>query len=145
MYEDYEAMCEAMTRVKKNIAKGGIPKVMCPMVFGVTGTGRVAQGALEVIEQLPHIKVPPSEIKAFVADPANKTMNKQVVICQFSSADMSRRIDGAEFNKTEYYASPEHYEGYFEDYLDSVTWLVHNIYWEAKYPRVLTRDGLAKA
>ena len=26
----------------ENIKKGGIPKSMCPMVFGVTGTGRVA-------------------------------------------------------------------------------------------------------
>jgi len=50
MYEDYDAMCEALARVKKNIGKGGIPKSMCPMVFGVTGTGRVAQGALEVLE-----------------------------------------------------------------------------------------------
>lgn len=81
MYEDYDAMCEALTRVKKNISKGGIPKSMCPMVFGVTGTGRVAQGSLEVLEQLPHIRVPPSEIAAFVADPANAAMNKQVVIC----------------------------------------------------------------
>ena len=50
MYEDYEAMCEALARVKKNISKGGLPKEMCPMVFGVTGTGRVAKGALEVLE-----------------------------------------------------------------------------------------------
>lgn len=42
MYEDYEAMCEALTRVKKNISKGGLPKSLCPIVFGVTGTGRVA-------------------------------------------------------------------------------------------------------
>lgn len=42
MYEDYEAMCEALARINKNIKKGGIPKSMCPMVFGVSGTGRVA-------------------------------------------------------------------------------------------------------
>jgi len=42
MYEDYEAMCEALARMNKNIKKGGLPKSMCPMVFGVSGTGRVA-------------------------------------------------------------------------------------------------------
>jgi alpha-aminoadipic semialdehyde synthase len=26
-----------------------------------------------------------------------------------------------------------------------MTWLVHGIYWEAKYPRVLTREGLKNA
>jgi alpha-aminoadipic semialdehyde synthase len=50
MYEDYEAMCEALARVAKNIKKGGLPKSMTPMVFGVTGTGRVSQGSLEVLE-----------------------------------------------------------------------------------------------
>jgi len=72
-------------------------------------------------------------------------MNKQIVICQFSSEYIARRMDGKDFNKQDYYANPENYEGYFESYLNSVTWLVHNIYWEAKYPRVLTREGLAKA
>jgi len=72
-------------------------------------------------------------------------MNKQIVICQFSSADISRRMDGKPFERSEYYSNPEHYEGYFEDYLNSVTWLVHNIYWEARYPRVLTRKGLQDA
>lgn len=42
MYEDYEAMQEALARVKKNIIKSGLPKQYSPMVFAVTGTGRVA-------------------------------------------------------------------------------------------------------
>lgn len=47
-----------------------------------------------------------------------------------------------EFNKAHYYAHPEEYEGYFKEYLDIVTWLVNGIYWEAKYPRVLTKADL---
>lgn len=42
MYEDYEAMCDALKRIAKNIAKIGLPKQYSPMVFAVTGTGRVA-------------------------------------------------------------------------------------------------------
>lgn len=42
MYEDYEAMQEAMTRVSKNIGKVGTPKQYSPMVFAVTGTGKVS-------------------------------------------------------------------------------------------------------
>ncbi len=42
MYEDYEAMQDALKRVNKNIAKSGLPKQYSPMVFAVTGTGRVA-------------------------------------------------------------------------------------------------------
>lgn len=42
MYEDNEAMKDAMSRISKNIEKGGLPKALSPMVFAVTGTGRVA-------------------------------------------------------------------------------------------------------
>ncbi len=42
MYEDYESMSDALKRVSKNIAKNGTPKQFGPMVFAVTGTGRVA-------------------------------------------------------------------------------------------------------
>jgi hypothetical protein len=60
MYEDYEAMCQALAKVTKNIKTAGLPKALSPIVIGVTGTGRCAQGSLEVLEQLPHTKVPPS-------------------------------------------------------------------------------------
>lgn len=50
MYEDYDAMKLALTSVARNIAKSGTPKQYSPMVFAVTGTGRVAQGILEVLE-----------------------------------------------------------------------------------------------
>jgi len=144
MYEDYEAMCEALARVKKNILKGGLPKVMCPMVFGVTGTGRVSQGILEVLEQLPHIKVEPKDLKKFCEDPANAD-NKRIIISQFNSEALSRPTCGKPFVKSEYYANPEGFEGYFPEYLPYVSWLVHGIYWEAKYPRVLTREDLQAA
>ena len=42
MYEDYEMMKQALSNVARNIAKSGTPKAYSPMVFGVTGTGRVA-------------------------------------------------------------------------------------------------------
>ena len=42
MYEDYDAMKMALTSVAKNIAKSGTPKQYSPMVFAVTGTGRVS-------------------------------------------------------------------------------------------------------
>ena len=60
MYEDYEAMKEALARISKNISSGGLPRNESPIVFAVTGTGRVAQGILEVLKLLPHESVEPS-------------------------------------------------------------------------------------
>lgn len=42
MYEDYNLMKEALARVYANISKNGLPKDFSPLVFAVTGTGRVA-------------------------------------------------------------------------------------------------------
>ena len=50
MYPDYSAMQYALKLLADNISKGGLPKQLVPMVFGVTGTGRVAQGSIEVLE-----------------------------------------------------------------------------------------------
>lgn len=58
---------------------------------------------------------------------------------------MARHTDGRAFDKKHYYAHPEEYEGYFEEYLPYVQFLVQDIYWEAKYPRTLTSAGLADA
>ena len=42
MYPDYAAMQIALKMLGDNITNGGLPKQLTPMVFGVTGTGRVA-------------------------------------------------------------------------------------------------------
>jgi alpha-aminoadipic semialdehyde synthase len=105
MYEDFEAMSDALGRVGKNISISGLPKALSPIVFGVTGTGRCAQGSMEVLEQLPHIKVAPKELRAYLAD-TSKHNNKQIVISQFTSADIAVPIDGKPFDKQRYYSEP---------------------------------------
>lgn len=144
MYEDYSAMCEALAKISKKIQQAGLPKKLSPMVIGVTGTGRCAQGSLEVLEQLPHVKVAPQDLRTWLAKPENKNNNKQVVLTQFTSKDVAVRKDGKPFEKKDYYARPEDFTGCFEDYLDVVHFLVNDIYWEAKYPRLITKEGLKK-
>lgn len=96
-----------------------------------------------MLEQLPHVKVPPSELRAYLANPANASNNRQIIISTFSSADIARPKDPSRtFDKAHYYKHPEEYNGCFKEYLDLVTWLVNGIYWEAKYPRVLTKEDL---
>ena len=76
MYLDYNDMKYALSRLAANISEGGMPRALAPMVFGVTGTGRVAQGSIEVLEQLPHVKVPPSELREYLANPENANNNR---------------------------------------------------------------------
>ena len=50
MYEDYGAMKEALAKLKNNLQSYGTPKSYSPLVFAVTGTGRVSKGVMEVFE-----------------------------------------------------------------------------------------------
>lgn len=50
MYLDYASMQFALARLADNIRAGGMTRSLSPMVFAVTGTGRVAQGSIEVLE-----------------------------------------------------------------------------------------------
>lgn len=132
--------------LSKQILSGGIPKKLSPVVFGVTGTGRVAQGSIEVLEQLPHVKVDPSDLREYLSKPENANNNKQIIISKFASGDLVKPLDQSKaFDKKDYYENPHNYEGNFHEYLDIVSWLVNCIYWEAKYPRVLTKDALKKS
>lgn len=87
----------------------------------------------------------PSELRAFLANSENKANNKKIVLVQFTSKDVAVKKDGSSFDKKEYYASPENFKGIFEEYLDCVHFLVNDIYWEAKYPRLITSEGLKAA
>jgi alpha-aminoadipic semialdehyde synthase len=54
-------------------------------------------------------------------------------------------MDGKPYKKQDYRNNPHEYTDCFKDYLSCVSWLVNGIYWEAKYPRVITKDTLKKA
>jgi alpha-aminoadipic semialdehyde synthase len=100
MYEDYEAMKQALASVARGVSRG-LPKVFSPLVFGVTGTGRVSQGILEVLQQLPHVMVEPDDLKDLSA-----IDNKRIVISQFSAQHLVKHKGGLPFNKQHYYENP---------------------------------------
>ena len=55
-----------------------------------------------------------------------------------------KRIDGKPYEKHDYRNNSHEYVDNFKNYLDCVSWLINGIYWEAKYPRVLSRDDFKK-
>jgi len=77
------------------------------MVFAVTGTGRVAQGILDVLELLPHQKIEPDDLKLYFD--SGMVDNKKVIISQFKAKDLVRKTTGEgdePFDKKDYYANP---------------------------------------
>ncbi len=131
---------EQLGRVADEIEKGALPERIRPFVCGISGTGNVSQGAQEVFEALRPLRLTPEECLAGKA--AENPDRAHLVV--FDEESMVRRKDGGPFALQDYYDHPELYEGRFADYLDHLNVLVAGNYWDARYPRLVTRADVAK-
>ncbi len=149
-YGDLAHAKDALAEIGAAIQRGGLPPAIRPFVCGFTGYGNVSQGAQEIFDRLPIKEITPEELlgldeqgarrsgRIAGADPAS-TCYKVV----FREEHMVRRADAAEpFSLQEYYQHPERYRANFFQYVPHLTLLVNCIYWEAKYPRLITLEQL---
>jgi saccharopine dehydrogenase (NAD+, L-lysine forming) len=135
----YEAK-EAISAAGQEIALNGLPEELCPMVVGFTGYGNVATGAQEIINLLPSIEITPQQL----IDPSfSKTAKNIIYKVTFREKDLSRLKDGSEkFDLQHYYSHPELYENQFEQYIPHLSVLLNCMYWDKRYPRIVTKDFL---
>jgi len=115
---------------------GNLPE---PLVCGFAGYGNVSGGAQEIFDLLQPETVAPGALAAHRPEAA-------CVKVVFHEEDMVRpREPGKDFALQDYYDRPEGYESQFERYLPHLTLLINAIYWEARYPRLVTRAALRSA
>jgi alpha-aminoadipic semialdehyde synthase len=55
---------------------------------------------------------------------------------------VSPNLDSHRFNLQDYYNHPENYRSQFEKYVPFLSLIVNGIYWEPKYPRLITKRFL---
>jgi len=111
---------------------GGHPD---PVVIGLAGYGNVSRGCQEILGCLPVTEISPAELM----DPAAAAAGPLVKVV-FKEADMVEpRSSDAQFVLQDYYQRPENYRGVFEKYLPHLDLLMNTIYWEARYPRLVTK------
>jgi alpha-aminoadipic semialdehyde synthase len=124
------------------IRSQGLPQQLVPLTLGIAGYGNVSKGAQEILDLLPITTLSPEDLLAGrIPDDVNHTILKIV----FQEKDtVLPLIEGAAFDLQEYYDHPERYRAAFERYLPHLTSLVNCIYWEPKYPRLVTVEA-AKA
>ena len=137
-YNDLEHAKREIAAVGEDIRRHGLPRAIQPLVCGFAGYGRVSQGAQEIYDLLPVEDVSPEELPSIT--PADKTCYKVV----FHEEHIVERVDSSTpFDLQEYYKRPERYASRFFPYVEHLTMLVNCIYWEPKYPRLVTRDQFA--
>ncbi|NJN64790.1 MAG: hypothetical protein HC882_07855, partial [Acidobacteria bacterium] len=84
----------------------------------------------------------PHEIATIVAERAE---TRRIVKVVMPPERYVRRQSDHGFDFDEYLAHPERYEATLEAHLPGITALVNGIYWDVRYPRLLTRSWLRRA
>jgi len=109
----------------------------CSLVFGFSGYGNVSIGAQEVFDCLAPVQVAVGDLPVAASAAAGPRPVKVV----FREEHMVERKDQSiPFNLFEYYDHPERYDSCFERYLQHLDVLVNCIYWDQRYPRLVTRE-----
>ena len=141
-YKDLQAALAAVRALGARVAAEGVPRSLAPAVFGFTGNGQVSRGAQEVFDLLPHVEIAPGELAGFVARGGGLT--DRLVKVVYEEADLVAPKDRSRaFDLEHYYAHGEEYASAFGPHLALLTALVNGIYWDARYPRLATREDFA--
>lgn len=141
-YPDLQAARQAVQEVGHRIQQEGLPPTLAPLVVGFAGYGNVSRGAQEIFDLLPVREVEPDELgDLFEGNGGRFTVYKVVFKEAHTVEPMS---PGSDFDLQDYYAHPERYRARFPVYLPYLTVLVNAIYWEPRYPRLVTKADLTR-
>jgi saccharopine dehydrogenase (NAD+, L-lysine forming) len=131
-YQDLEEARAHLERLGERIVRDGLPALLTPLVVGFLGYGNVSRGAQEILDCLPVEELQPEML--FSLDryaPSNKTVYKVV----FGEKDTVVARDGSSaFSLEHYWQHPEAYRAAFARYLPYLTVLINGIYWDERYP-----------
>jgi alpha-aminoadipic semialdehyde synthase len=120
----------------------GLPDELAPFTIGFTGYGNVSKGAQHIADLLPTLEISPE--KLLVLKESGNYSNKVVYKIVFKEEDLSEPLDpNQKFELQDYYKHPEKYKNQFEKYPPHLTILMNCMYWDIKYPRILTKDYIA--
>ena len=141
-YASLEEARNEISDVGKEIAQHGLPEIIHPLVIAFMGYGNVSQGAQEICSLLPMKEVPVYKLKDTIE---NKLLPSNILVkTVFREDDMAEPLTpDTEFDLYKYYHYPERYRSKFYQYLPFINILVNGAYWDARYPRHVTKDNLA--
>ncbi len=111
-----------------------LKKVKLPDNFKmvITGNGRVAHGALEILELLPIKRVSPQKYL--------EGGFKQAVYSQLGVSDYVKTKDGGKLVLSEFYENPEPYDSNFMRFAKTTDLYIPCHYWDQDAPFIFTRE-----
>lgn len=116
-------------------AKKVYPFIQWPAVkIVLTGGGRVANGAAEVLDDMGIKKISP---EAFL-----KESFDEAVYCQLACKDYVARKEDGGFDKKEFYQHPDQYRSIFKPYTEVADIMINGIYWDNRAPAFFAAEEM---
>jgi len=141
-YNSLQEAKAAVSGVGRQIAEKGLPKDLQPLTIGFTGYGNVSVGAQEIANLLPTKEITPGQLlDLHKREHIPKNIIYKVI---FKEEDISKHKANKEFDLQDYYRNPQDYENNFEQYIPHLTVLMNCMYWDSRYPRIVTKNYLKK-
>ena len=122
--------CFDVNDLKLELRKVKLP----PIRIALTGTGRVAKGAMETLDTAGVRKVGPFDF-------LQKTFNEPVYV-QLGSADYHSRKEGGHFNRDEFHTDPDKYWSRFLEFTKVTDILMAGAFWSPKAPVLFTKEDM---
>lgn len=140
-YPDLEAARSALDDIAARIRRRGLPGALSPVVCGFTGYGNVSQGAQEIFDILPHETVAPDDLTAL---PSNASDRVYKVVFREEHC-VAPSTQGEAFELADYFSrGGRAYRSIFAPQAERLTLWVNCIYWDERYPRLLTLEDCRK-
>lgn len=135
-YPSLEAAKRQLELIGDRIRQFGLPE---PLVIGIAGDGNVSRGVQDILEALGSSRLEPEQLlhqQHFAGDRVHH------VVFQERHLVAKREPNAEAFDLDDYYANPEGYVGCFDRYLPKLTVVMNGLYWDTRYPRLVTRHAL---
>jgi saccharopine dehydrogenase (NAD+, L-lysine-forming) len=142
-YNSLEHARKVISEVGQNISENGFHEKIKPLVIGFTGYGNVSVGAQEICGLLPVKEISPDKLTSL--KDREKIPNNLIYKVIFKEEHLVKPVDKEkEFELLDYYSNPELYRSQFEKYVPHLSALINCMYWDERYPKLITREYLEK-
>ena len=140
MFSSINDAKKSVENIGDMIKRKHFPIELCPFIIGLTGKGRVSNGAEEILMLLPHEYIDADKLEMLFN--GKMTVRSDIIyITLIESKHMYRNIEKNNFDKSEFYEKPQLYKSIFaEKFIPYLSAMLHCIYWNPKSPKILTFD-----
>ncbi|KAJ1303925.1 hypothetical protein OPQ81_008336 [Rhizoctonia solani] len=136
-------MRASLRQVGKYISIAGTSPALGPFVVAVTGNGNVAQGALDMLKELPVVYVKPKDLPLLVSSP--ETDLRKVYAVHLPPSEYIRGINNEPYDREAYHTDPSKWKSIFADEVAPYTsLLINGAGWKPGYPRLISNTDLPR-